>query len=1101
MSAKGGKMPDCATIYATMLTNDTINLLDAYIQQEKKFPQIAALSKKRLLELFNTYVNSTRPGLQKLVTKKDGSKFTPDEILSCVVDLRNVDLGAAASAASAAAAAAAAAKTDETSAAAPTDETSAAAVIVAAAAASAAAASAAATASTAAATTTPQNASLVLRRLVEVVPALYALHPPPEASFELDMVRLGFEPSRDGKIVTLRNEDGYNFYMEKKFTRHDGSPTTPEFIEDEFDTDAKRMGCTLSNGNTEVSIPGGGTDAQKDAALASIKSGLTERIGSNVDEWSLKSYLYLLYPQLTFGDLTMWILPRRIDPLQENNKFTHSTKVSSKITIPNANSFIITHTILDTLNAINEETSEQLPMCVIRCTIEVTVTEVSGGTPRMVFVYKWELADAFRNLTTKFLEYANTHPTKFSARKGVGLVQKVMAEQAPLTEETRARFPASVQTTSDPNEALPLLIGDYLANGTTENHYPTPLGVLDEARQTLYRHIAANPPTNASRRGIDLITKVDLQTADLTDEQLALFPAALRKETRNPLEAVLLLVQDYIEHGTERNHYPYGSWAECLTPTCLAKVDPVDKRLQNTREGNLEKTSERALEDAVRAWAQSIGKPKAERDKLLDYALQRQRLLDDGTRRRVIRAGSGSMNTLPMTSPANTAAAATGAAATAATGAAATGAAATATAATPATATAAATPATGAAATAATPATAATASSPSPSPIGSGAPSGPPPPPPVPPTPLNISGIRCFPLATFKTTSKWFNEDAVLSSVPCPTAGQPPLPNWLALTGSIVLRAFDELTPQKQRKRRGKISKVPATPNIDPLLVPHLFRVGSKTPHNRLHAVFIALSNQLYFAAQVQEKMQGESPLPSIDEGWQTWFPVLQERLKAVTKDAFGIPTADWRTWFNGIKGTLTQDVDAFLDEINKPPQQIRTWLSSINYDATEEVGTAFGYNAKPPPTGEQEFNLLQNLESLDPEGFLKSHYVNLKTGQKAYEEAVAYISENFDAIRAHIAKWDAKSRKKIFTTISRYLLERAVTARALPAADVAPIINVLNGSYSKTTSTHITLLQAVEEFNKTKLKKVITRSLARKALNVTRRNKKNPAPKKKYGP
>jgi hypothetical protein len=263
----------------------------------------------------------------------------------------------------------------------------------------------------------------------------------------------------------------------------------------------------------------------------------------------------------------------------------------------------------------------------------------------------------------------------------------------------------------------------------------------------------------------------------------------------------------------------------------------------------------------------------------------------------------------------------------------------------------------------------------------------------------------------------------MLSSVPCPTAGQPPLPNWLALTGSIVLRAFEELTPPKQKKRKGKGSKAPATPNIDPLLVPHLFRVGSETPHNRLHAVFIALSHQLYFAAQIQEKIQGKPPLPSIDKGWQTWFPVLQERLKAVTTDPFGIPTAEWRTWFNGIKGTLTLDVDVFLDEMNSPPQQIRTWLSTINYDATEETGTALGYNAKPPPTGEQEFNLLQNLQSLDPEGFLKSRYVNLQKGQKAYEEAVAYISENFDSIRAHIAKWDAKSRKKVLTTISRDLL------------------------------------------------------------------------------
>jgi hypothetical protein len=92
----------------------------------------------------------------------------------------------------------------------------------------------------------------------------------------------------------------------------------------------------------------------------------------------------------------------------------------------------------------------------------------------------------------------------------------------------------------------------------------------------------------------------------------------------------------------------------------------------------------------------------------------------------------------------------------------------------------------------------------------------------------------------------------------------------------------------------------------------------------------------------------------------------------------------------------------------------------------------------------------------------------------------------------------DTKSRKEIFTEVSNYLLQLAVEEGTIPSTDVTHIINVLNGAYSKTTSDRISLLEAVKRYEPTKLKKVITRSLARKARNITRRKLKNPSPKKK---
>ena len=217
-----------------------------------------------------------------------------------------------------------------------------------------------------------------------------------------------------------------------------------------------------------------------------------------------------------------------------------------------------------------------------------------------------------------------------------------------------------------------------------------------------------------------------------------------------------------------------------------------------------------------------------------------------------------------------------------------------------------------------------------------------------------------------------------------------------------------------------------------------------------------------------------------------------------MTKDAFGIPTADWRTWFNGIKGTLTQDVDFFLTEMKKSPQELRGALSSINNAAAHEEGSALGGNGEPPPTGEQEFDVLQSLQSLDPHRFLLSSFVKLKPSNQDYIDAVSFIRDTREDTLKGKSKMDAKSRTEIFTTVSNYLLQLAVKKGKIPSTDVNLIIKVLNGAYSKTTRDPISLLGAVKRYQATKNKKIITRSAA---AHITRRNKKNPAPKKKYGP
>jgi hypothetical protein len=182
----------------------------------------------------------------------------------------------------------------------------------------------------------------------------------------------------------------------------------------------------------------------------------------------------------------------------------------------------------------------------------------------------------------------------------------------------------------------------------------------------------------------------------------------------------------------------------------------------------------------------------------------------------------------------------------------------------------------------------------------------------------------------------------------------------LAATGVVAMRAFDELDS--------------ATPgDIDARLVPYLFNVSKTQPRNRVHAIFVAVCHQLYFAAQRQQRNDGRPPLPFISEGRQVWAPVLLTKVRELkTADYFGIPNDTWRSWFATIKGGIPHDVDFFVEFLKKGFAECRAELATLSLDQFDE--------ANDPPAGDihgrppiDHFDVIaENLEFLE---FLKKHF------------------------------------------------------------------------------------------------------------------------------
>jgi hypothetical protein len=469
------------------------------------------------------------------------------------------------------------------------------------------------------------------------------------------MINRGFTRTRTGTTFTLQSKDAYTYFVEvlQKNTASDGtkSDKTPAEIEDEFKVDTNRLGTfIISHSGSDAEIE---KNDDSDVTFNETKEEIQKWIGpTTVDTWSLKKYLYILSCQTLFSRLVS-IISQRLIGFREK-RITNGTQNQTTIDIRNENSFTVFHKRTLIISALDDKNVAQ-EMFTIYYTFTVIVNAASAtAQPTLDFTLTWDLGPAYETLKSEFQRYVVTEDTPLTALKDRGrLIYKIMKLTTPLSTDDQDSFPPSVEKTSDPVEASLRLMKEYFEY--RETHLP--LITRDTLREEFALFIKSHPPTSASRRGVDLIAKVDLQTENLTADILALFPASVLKDAKDkhkkiedPQVALRLLIEDYEKSGTERGHYPYGSWAECLTPTCMIKKDPLDKQLQDTREGNLDKSSEKALEDAVKAWATSKG-TEAEKTKLLDYAIQRQRLLDDETKKRAIHAGNSSRNTLPLVAP------------------------------------------------------------------------------------------------------------------------------------------------------------------------------------------------------------------------------------------------------------------------------------------------------------------------------------------------------------------------------------------------------------------------------------------------------------------
>jgi len=153
-----------------------------------------------------------------------------------------------------------------------------------------------------------------------------------------------------------------------------------------------------------------------------------------------------------------------------------------------------------------------------------------------------------------------------------------------------------------------------------------------------------------------------------------------------------------------------------------------------------------------------------------------------------------------------------------------------------------------------------------------------------------------------------------------------------------------------------------ATTQLDPNLLPYLFKVGTGA-RNEIHAVFIALCHQLYFAAQVNRKMKNKDPLPSIEKGRQVWFPLLQEEIRASNSTAyFGIPRVPWSKWFDSIRKGWPVQLDALVDLLKKDCSEIRTHLSSLKNIIEDEEGGALEIDTETFVEGDVERKTPRNF-------------------------------------------------------------------------------------------------------------------------------------------
>jgi len=414
-------------------------------------------------------------------------------------------------------------------------------------------------------TALPPAPAYTLQQMIALFTKLYKLNAPNSAANpahieEQRLVKQGFVKHQTGALCSMKNADAFeyvNVFLRQYLRKTDGVVVADE----QFELDARRELITISNGTTEKVL-------EKNPDV--VKAEVSRYVG-DINTWPLRDYFYILCTQISWAEFTHLLHPRILD---------------------------------DTIVSSNRHGS-----------LTITLRDPNSFAFRIDFLTDISVRDENHNYDVRFLCTVPNYVT--------GSVS---------TNRTATATAAATATATGPPPSIQFEVGWDLTRA------------YDALRNAFSNYLTAFPPKGRLERGVDLVTKVDLQQAVIDPTVLAAFPVSVPKKT-DPYEAMPLLMDDYVKHGSDLNHYPYASWADWATPAAFMREDPVDKRIrQSRRRENLGKTAEQGLEDAVREWVQSDGKPQEERDALLAYATQRQRLLDATTKSTAIRAGSAAGN-------------------------------------------------------------------------------------------------------------------------------------------------------------------------------------------------------------------------------------------------------------------------------------------------------------------------------------------------------------------------------------------------------------------------------------------------------------------------
>jgi len=277
------------------------------------------------------------------------------------------------------------------------------------------------------------------------------------------------------------------------------------------------------------------------------------------------------------------------------------------------------------------------------------------------------------------------------------------------------------------------------------------------------------------------------------------------------------------------------------------------------------------------------------------------------------------------------------------------------------------------------------------------------------------------------------------------------------------MKAFDEIKPTNA-----------TTVMIDKTLVPYLFKTSTSPapPCHRVRALFIAVCHQLYFAAQVQRKLNETEPLPSLDKKWKVWFPALQKELRE-RSDAnsafFGISNKEWRRWFASLDPKVTTDIDAFVDEVKGTPRDILQFLTVLAM-AGEEEGTAFEHNVKHTVReGDQDETKPRNLYQYANEKLQLEEFIRKSVGGDA-RKVRHYIDSMKDAFDNQLlpglktAEWKSE-KQQVIDFLVRQALKPRVHDSTFTQDNVNQIVQATIKAHSASTASHSTLEEVVMPF------------------------------------